>query len=117
MLVFTFGTEYQKIRPTDFLFTNTTLHKMLPCTLTPLNTRWLDVGPSKLPLPNNAMGDEVAQVVKCRIQGSNPVRRTRQICEVFRVKKCADPLLVCLTPLCICTHKNDHVHTLNLKIL
>ena len=64
-------------------------------------------------------GDVVAQLVERQTpdrkdEGSNPVRSTRNNCEFFRVKKCADLLSVCPTPVCICTHKNDHVHTLKI---
>ena len=47
--------------------------------------------------------------------GSNPVRSTRTICESFSESKCcADSLSVCPTPVCIPTHKNDHVRTLKI---
>ena len=62
----------------------------------------------------------VAQLVVCRAQdpkdrGSNPVRSTRKICEIFRVKNVVlTRLSVCPTPVCIRTHKIDHVHTLKI---
>ena len=64
--------------------------------------------------------DGVTQLVKHRTQdpktrGSNPVRSTRKICQSFSESKCcADSLLVCPTPMCICTHKNDHIHMLKI---
>ena len=53
-----------------------------------------------------------------KTRGSNPVRRsTRTICESFSESECcADSLsVVCPPPVCIRTHKNDHVR--RLKIL
>ena len=51
-----------------------------------------------------------------KTRGSNPVRRTsKQFCEGFPESKCcADSLLVCPTPGCIITHKNDHIRTLTM---
>ena len=56
----------------------------------------------------------VAQVVEHRhrdpmdsmTRGSNPVRRTRTICESFSDSKCCADSSVCPTPVCIRTHKN-----------
>ena len=46
-------------------------------------------------------------------EGSNPVRSTRKL--VFLSQKCcADSLSVCPTPVCIRTHKNDHVRTIKI---
>ena len=46
-----------------------------------------------------------------KTRGSNPVRGTRTHCEKSfpEPKCCADSLSVCPTPVCIRTHKNDHV--------
>ena len=50
-----------------------------------------------------------------KTRGSNPVWSTRQICVSFSESKCcADSLSVCPTPVCIRTHKNDHVRTLKI---
>ena len=63
------------------------------------------------------MGDGVAQLVMHRTRdpktrGSNPVSSTRKICErFFESKSYPDSLSVCPTPVCILTHKNDHVYT------
>ena len=60
----------------------------------------------------------VAQLVERRIRdpktrGSNPSRAQEQFMRVFPSQKCcADSLLVCPTPVYMCTHKNDHVRTL-----
>ena len=61
------------------------------------------------------MGDGVAQLVERRTQYlmANPIRSTRKMYKFFS-KKCADSLSVCPTPMCISTHKNDHVHTLKI---
>ena len=42
---------------------------------------------------------------------SNPVRSTRTSCESFSEKKCCADSSVCLTPVCIHMHKNDHART------
>ena len=62
-------------------------------------------------------GDGVAQVVDHRtrdpkIRGSNPSRSTRK--SFPESKCCADSLSVCPTPVCLRTHKNDHVRTLKI---
>ena len=63
----------------------------------------------------------VAQLVQHRTRdpmcrGSNPVRSKRQIRDRFfsESKCCAGSLSVCLTPVCIRTHKNDNVLTLKI---
>ena len=49
-----------------------------------------------------------------KTRGSNPVQRTRQICDTFSESKCCADLSECPTPVCIRTHKNDHVRILKI---
>ena len=63
--------------------------------------------------------DGVAQLVERwtwdpKTGGSNPVRSTRKICESFSDSKCWADLSVCPAPVCVRTHKNDDVRTLQI---
>ena len=67
------------------------------------------------------MGDAVAQLVERltrdpKSRGYNPIRSIRKkTVRVFSESKCcADSLSLCPTAVCIRTHKNDHVRTLQI---
>ena len=65
--------------------------------------------------------DRVAQLLERRIKIRSPEVRTpsgaqQKIVRVFMIQKyCADSLPVCLTPVCMRTHKNAHVRTLKIR--
>ena len=65
-------------------------------------------------------GDGVAQWVERRTRdpktrGSNPVKSTRKMCAIFRVKNVVLTRCRCAqTPVCMRTRNNDHVRTLKI---
>ena len=69
---------------------------------------------------SHTWGDRVAQLVvsDSRLKKKTEVRippGAQEKLVSFSESKYADSLLVCPTPICICTHKNDYVRTLSMS--
>ena len=75
------------------------------------------MSPSLIPCWLHQEGWRVGSVVRAldwrsKVEGLNPIRGTRKTSSFLSQKGCADSLSLCPTPVCICTHTNDHVRTL-----